>query len=126
MALTLKIRCCVVIVLLMASFQSMADTAIDARHFEDPVMAERYRDLTASLRCPKCDAQAIDSSDSPVAADMRERVALMLHEGVRIRKFLISWLIVLASSFFTIRALTGARGCFGRCRRRWWQGAPWL
>lgn len=50
MALTLKIRCCVVIVLLMASFQSMADTAIDARHFEDPVMAERYRDLTASLR----------------------------------------------------------------------------
>ena len=49
MALTLKIRCCVVIVLLMASFQSMADTAIDARHFEDPVMAERYRDLTASF-----------------------------------------------------------------------------
>ena len=49
MALTLKIRCCVVIVLLMASFQSMADTAIDARHFEDPVMAERYRDLKEIL-----------------------------------------------------------------------------
>lgn len=81
MALNRKSRCCVVIVLLLASFQSMADTAIDARHFEDPVMAERYRDLTASLRCPKCDAQAINSSDSPVAADMRERVAMMLREG---------------------------------------------
>ena len=31
--------------------------------------------------CPKCDAQAIDSSDSPVAADMRERVAMMLRDG---------------------------------------------
>ncbi len=81
MALNRKSRCCVVIVFLLASFQSVADTAIDARHFEDPVMAERYRDLTASLRCPKCDAQAIDSSDSPVAADMRERVAMMLRDG---------------------------------------------
>jgi cytochrome c-type biogenesis protein CcmH len=44
-------------------------------------MAERYRDLTASLRCPKCDAQAVDSSDAPVAADIRERVARLLHDG---------------------------------------------
>lgn len=79
--MALKNRCCVLLLLLLAAFQPMANTAIDARNFEDPVMAERYRDLTASLRCPKCDAQAIDSSNSPVAADMRERVALMLREG---------------------------------------------
>ena len=79
--MALKSRCCVLLLLLLAAFQSMANTAIDARNFEDPVMAERYRDITASLRCPKCDAQAIDSSDSPVAEDMRERVALLLREG---------------------------------------------
>jgi cytochrome c-type biogenesis protein CcmH len=79
--MALKSYCCALLMLLLASFQSMADAAIDARHFEDQVMAERYRDITASLRCPKCDAQAIDSSNSPVAADMRERVALMLREG---------------------------------------------
>ena len=119
MALTLKSRCCVVIVLLLASFQSMADTAIDARYFEDPVMAERYRDLTASLRCPKCDAQAIDSSNSPVAADMRERVTLMLREG-RSDKEILDFMANRFGEFvLTIRALTGARGCFGHCRQRW-------
>lgn len=69
------------LVLLLAVSQAMAASAIDVRDFADPVMAERYRDITASLRCPKCDAQAIDSSNSPVAADMRERVAFLLREG---------------------------------------------
>ncbi|WP_148863301.1 cytochrome c-type biogenesis protein [Marinobacter fonticola] len=74
-------RSCVLLFFLLPIFQSMAAPAIDARTFENPVMAERYRDITASLRCPKCDAQAIDSSNSPVAGDMRERVAFLLREG---------------------------------------------
>jgi cytochrome c-type biogenesis protein CcmH len=71
----------VFLVLLLAVSRAVAVSAIDVRDFEDPVMAERYSEITASLRCPKCDAQAIDSSNSPVAADMRERVASLLREG---------------------------------------------
>lgn len=55
--------------------------AVEVRDFDSPVTTERYRSLTAALRCPKCQNQAIGDSDSPVAKDMRERVAALLREG---------------------------------------------
>ncbi|MHB0776672.1 cytochrome c-type biogenesis protein [Halomonas sp. WWR20] len=55
--------------------------AIEVRQFDDPVLERRYDDLTDSLRCPKCQNQAIGDSDSPIAADMRERVAQQLEAG---------------------------------------------
>ena len=36
---------------------------------------------TASMRCPLCENQAIDDSDAPISADMRERVYVLLNEG---------------------------------------------
>ncbi len=56
--------------------------AIEVREFDDPVMEQRYRSLTASLRCPTCENQAINDSDAPVSGDMRDRVYLLLQEGV--------------------------------------------
>jgi len=56
--------------------------AIEVREFDDPVLEQRYRSLTASLRCPTCENQAINDSDAPVSGDMRDRVYLLLHEGV--------------------------------------------
>jgi cytochrome c-type biogenesis protein CcmH len=44
-------------------------------------MEKRYRDLTASMRCPLCENQAIDDSDAPISADMRERVYQLLQDG---------------------------------------------
>lgn len=64
----------------------------EIRQFEDPVTEQRYRDLTASLRCPKCENQAIDDSESPIAADMRDRVYLLLQDGradVEILNFMV-------------------------------------
>lgn len=54
---------------------------IEVRQFDDPVTEQRYQDLTASLRCPKCENQAIGDSDSPIAGDMRARVYAQLQEG---------------------------------------------
>jgi cytochrome c-type biogenesis protein CcmH len=56
--------------------------AIEVREFDDPVLEQRYRSLTASLRCPTCENQAINDSDAPVSGDMRDRVYLLLQEGV--------------------------------------------
>ncbi|AXY42023.1 cytochrome c-type biogenesis protein [Halomonas sp. JS92-SW72] len=56
--------------------------AIEVREFDDPVLEQRYRSLTASLRCPTCENQAINDSDAPVSGDMRDRVYLLLHEGI--------------------------------------------
>lgn len=55
--------------------------AIEVRQFDDPVLQQRYDSLAASLRCPKCANQAIGDSNSPIAGDMRERVALLLEDG---------------------------------------------
>ncbi|MEQ5803358.1 cytochrome c-type biogenesis protein [Halomonas sp. H10-9-1] len=55
--------------------------SIEIRHFDNPVTEQRYRSLTASLRCPKCENQAIDDSNSPIAGDMRDRVYAMLQDG---------------------------------------------
>ena len=49
--------------------------------FDGPAMEESYKDLTASMRCPLCENQAIDDSDAPISADMRERVYRLLQDG---------------------------------------------
>lgn len=70
------------LVLLMIFIAQPAWSAgIELREFDDPVTEQRYRDLTASMRCPLCENQATDDSDAPISADMRERVYQLLDEG---------------------------------------------
>ena len=59
----------------------VAFAAIEVREFDDPVLAQRYHDLTAAMRCPLCENQAINDSNAPIAADMRERVYQLLQGG---------------------------------------------
>ncbi|PSJ23006.1 cytochrome c-type biogenesis protein CcmH [Halomonas sp. ND22Bw] len=60
---------------------ALAQAAIEVREFDDPVMRDRFESLTATLRCPKCQNQAIGDSDSPIAGDMRKRVYQQLQAG---------------------------------------------
>lgn len=71
---------CLLLAALMFSTSLMA-AGIETREFDDPVSEKRYRDLTASMRCPLCENQAIDDSDAPISGDMRERVYVLLQEG---------------------------------------------
>ncbi|WP_404471495.1 cytochrome c-type biogenesis protein CcmH [Vreelandella venusta] len=74
------IRTLSVLLMLLFTFSAMAG-GIEIREFDDPVMEKRYRDLTASMRCPLCENQAIDDSDAPISGDMRDRVYLLLQDG---------------------------------------------
>lgn len=74
------IRLIGLVVLMCLSLPALA-AGIELRDFDDPVTEERYRDLTASMRCPLCENQAIDDSDAPISADMRERVYQLLQDG---------------------------------------------
>src|SRR5690625_2598628 len=56
----------------------MTSNALELREFDDPVIEQRYRSRTASLRCPTCENQAINDSDATVSGDMRDRVYMML------------------------------------------------
>ncbi|MGQ4878483.1 cytochrome c-type biogenesis protein [Billgrantia sp. LNSP4103-1] len=55
--------------------------AIEVREFDNPVLEKRYESLTASMRCPTCQNQAINDSDAPVSGDMRDRVYQLLQDG---------------------------------------------
>ncbi|EPC02809.1 hypothetical protein L861_23635 [Litchfieldella anticariensis FP35 = DSM 16096] len=80
----------VVLVLLLVA--GLVQGAVEVREFADPVLERRYSDLNESLRCPKCQNQAIGDSNSPVAADMRERVYMLLQDGrsdMEIRDYMV-------------------------------------
>ncbi|GEN29017.1 cytochrome c [Halovibrio variabilis] len=66
---------------LLAMASGAVAAGIELREFDDPVKEKRYHDLTASMRCPLCENQAINDSDAPISADMRERVYRLLEDG---------------------------------------------
>lgn len=74
------IRNAVAALLMLMTVGALA-AGIELRQFDDPVTEKRYRDLTASMRCPLCENQAIDDSDAPISGDMRERVYILLQDG---------------------------------------------
>lgn len=74
------IRWLTVALLLVCATQAVGDS-IEIRDFDTPVMKERYRDLTGSMRCPLCENQAINDSDAPISGDMRDRVYMLLQDG---------------------------------------------
>ncbi|WP_347881967.1 cytochrome c-type biogenesis protein [Cobetia sp. 1AS1] len=73
----------VLVVLMFLAWLSAgkAQAAIEMHQFDNPVLQKRYDSLTAALRCPKCQNQAIGDSESPIAGDMRQNVADLLKDG---------------------------------------------
>ncbi|MCG2580414.1 MAG: cytochrome c-type biogenesis protein CcmH [Marinobacter sp.] len=72
----------VVLILLamLLPVQANADEA-NVEGFDSLQEEQRYRDLTAELRCPKCQNQNIADSNAPIAKDMRDRVYQMMQDG---------------------------------------------
>lgn len=74
----LRIMCFFVI--LMAPVLAVADVAA-VYEFETRSEEQRYQNLIAELRCPKCQNQNIADSNSPISKDMRNAVYQMMQEG---------------------------------------------
>lgn len=58
-----------------------SQAAIEAHEFKDRATEKRFQQLTAELRCPKCQNNNIADSDSAIAADLRREVYRLLQEG---------------------------------------------
>ncbi|OON39092.1 cytochrome c-type biogenesis protein CcmH [Izhakiella australiensis] len=84
----------VLIVLMLTSLVSVsALAAIDARHFSSAQQEEQYRQLTQSLRCPKCQNNNIADSNAMIASDMRLKVYQLLQQGKtpqQVREYMIA------------------------------------
>ncbi|WP_341582200.1 cytochrome c-type biogenesis protein [Marinobacter metalliresistant] len=53
----------------------------DVYDFGDRAQEQRYQNLIAELRCPKCQNQNIADSSAPIARDMRDEVYRMMKDG---------------------------------------------
>lgn len=67
--------------LLAVLFISPAFAVIETYTFSDPALELRYHQLSAELRCPKCQNQNIADSNAPIAQDLRKLLHKQLEEG---------------------------------------------
>lgn len=78
-----------VLMLWILSFPSWA--AVDPQVFDSAAQEQQYKSLVMELRCPKCQNQAIGSSDAPIANDMRAKVYEFVRQG-QDNEQIIGWL----------------------------------
>ena len=73
---------------------------IDTLQFDSPAQEAQYRDLTASLRCPKCQNNSIADSNAMIAADMRLKVYELMKQG-QSRQQIIDYMVARYGNFVT-------------------------
>ncbi len=69
------------VILLVFACAGTAFAAVETFEFSSEQLHERYLALVEDLRCPKCQNQNLAGSDSPISADLRREIYLMLEEG---------------------------------------------
>lgn len=69
------------ITVIMLVMGGLPARAIDPIELEQPVLQERYRDLTHELRCMQCQNQSIADSPVGLAGDLRREVRELLLAG---------------------------------------------
>jgi cytochrome c-type biogenesis protein CcmH len=67
--------------LLTLFMASGAGAVIETYEFSDPSLEQRYQELSAELRCPKCQNQNIADSNAPIAQDLRKSLHHQLEQG---------------------------------------------
>lgn len=58
-----------------------ASAVIEVYEFDDEITRQRYQSFLEEMRCPKCQNQNLEGSDSPIAADLRREIYRLLDEG---------------------------------------------
>lgn len=71
----------ILILAVLASPALLAQSAIEPREFHSEVQEKRYRALIGELRCTVCQNEALESSNAPLAADLRQQVYDMIMDG---------------------------------------------
>lgn len=84
--------------LLMLTCNALA--AIDTWQFKDEAQEQMFRDITAQLRCPKCQNNSVADSNAMIAADMRLKVYELLREG-KSRQQIIEYMVARYGNFVT-------------------------
>ena len=74
--------------------------AIDVYEFESAEQEKEFRELTATLRCPKCQNNNIADSNAELAKDMRQKTFDLLREG-KSKQDVIDYMVARYGNFVT-------------------------
>ncbi|WHP32684.1 cytochrome c-type biogenesis protein CcmH [Trabulsiella odontotermitis] len=119
---------------LLVLFSAAAFAATDVMTFRDEAQEQQFRQLTAELRCPKCQNNSIADSNSMISVDMRQKVYELMQEG-KSKQEVIDYMVARYGNFVTydppltpltvllwlipaVAVLTGGWVIFARTRRR--------
>nr|WP_240155317.1 cytochrome c-type biogenesis protein [Pantoea multigeneris] len=81
-------------------FSASLWAAIDTYQFDSLAQEQEYRDITASLRCPKCQNNSIADSGAMIAADMRLKVYELMKQG-QSRQQIVNYMVARYGNFVT-------------------------
>ncbi|MGX9271844.1 cytochrome c-type biogenesis protein [Pantoea ananatis] len=79
-------------------FSASLWAAIDIYAFDSVAQEEQYREITASLRCPKCQNNSIADSNAMIASDMRLKVYQLMKQG-QSRQQIIDYMVARYGNF---------------------------
>jgi len=71
----------IVLFMLLLAASALASASGEVMTFRDAEQEQAYRQLTAQLRCPKCQNNSIADSSAMIAVDMRQKVYDLLQAG---------------------------------------------
>lgn len=66
---------------MLAAQTRSSDSPIEPREFANETQEDRYRALISELRCTVCQNEPIESSNAPLAADLRQQVYQQIMQG---------------------------------------------
>lgn len=66
---------------LMLALTAQATHALEPVDYRSPAEEQRFKALTAELRCVMCQNQSIADSNAPIAHDLRAEVLRLMREG---------------------------------------------
>ncbi|MDA3934791.1 MAG: cytochrome c-type biogenesis protein CcmH [Gammaproteobacteria bacterium] len=81
------------LLLLLLQLAPSQALAIDVIEFQNTAEEQRFRELTAELRCLVCQNQSLDDSSAPLAQDLRNEVLELMRAGrsnEEIREYLVA------------------------------------
>ncbi len=78
--------------LTLALLLSITVSALEPIDYQSPAEEQRFKSLTAELRCVMCQNQSIADSNAPIAHDLRIEVLKLMREGktnAQIKQYLV-------------------------------------
>ncbi len=67
--------------ILLSCLALSAAAVIETYDFAEEQQRERYQRFVEELRCPKCQNQNLEGSNSPIASDLRRELHRLISEG---------------------------------------------